>query len=55
MTNTNNKIDDFTKKDNNFISQQIDDIDRYGVDEVCRWGKTECVSWREFKGWWKWN
>ena len=41
ITNTNDKADDFTREDDNLIPWQIDNADRYGIDD--RWGK--------LKGW----
>ena len=36
VTNINDKSDDFTKRNDNFISWQVDDKDRYGIDVVCK-------------------
>lgn len=44
LTNTDNKADDFTKEDDNLISQQVDNVDKYSVNGVPKWQKIECIS-----------
>lgn len=36
LTNTNDKANNLIRKDDNLILQQVNNIDRYCVDKVCR-------------------
>ena len=50
LTNTNDKANDFIKEDDNLLSLQIDNADRYSIDGVRKWEKSKCVGWEKLKG-----